>query len=62
MNSEPATQTVTSDAGRAAFIRSQIPKDGLFAGLDWRVSPAPFPLGKQQAEELESLGRVLLQF
>jgi hypothetical protein len=49
-------------AGRAAFIRSQIPPGGLFAGLDWRISPEPFPIGEKLAEEIESLGRVLLQF
>ena len=39
-----------------------MPAEGLFAGHDWRVSPAPFQLGSALAEELESLGRVLLQF
>lgn len=34
----------------------------MFAGQDWRISPAPFPLGVRLAKELESLGRVLLQF
>src|ERR1035437_9332178 len=46
----------------ATFIRDQIPAGGLFAGLDWRISPAPFPLGENLAKEIESLGRVLLQF
>jgi hypothetical protein len=39
-----------------------MPKEGLFAGHEWRVSPVPFKLGPELAEELESLGRVLLQF
>jgi len=46
----------------AHFVRGQIPKSGLFAGLDWRISPEPFPLGENLAEEIESLGWVLLQF
>jgi len=46
----------------AKFIRDSLPPGGLFAGLDWRVSPAPFPLGENLAREIESLGRVLLQF
>jgi len=50
------------DADRARFIRSQIPPGGLFAGLDWRISPGPFPLDENLAKEIESLGRVLLQF
>jgi hypothetical protein len=49
-------------AERAKFIREQIPAGGLFAGLNWRTSPAPFPLGENLAKEIESLGRVLLQF
>ncbi|HTV76605.1 MAG TPA: hypothetical protein VMD57_06345, partial [Candidatus Baltobacteraceae bacterium] len=51
-----------SPAERAKFIREQIPAGGLFAGLNWRISPEPFPLGENLAKEIESLGRVLLQF
>jgi len=46
----------------AKFIRDSIPTGGLFAGLEWKISPAPFPLGENLAKEIESLGRVLLQF
>jgi hypothetical protein len=49
-------------AARAGLVRSRIPPGGLFAGLDWRISPEPFPIGEKLAEEIESLGRVLLQF
>jgi hypothetical protein len=49
-------------AGRAALVRSQIPPGGLFAGLDWRISPEPFPIGGNLAKEIELLGRMLLQF
>lgn len=49
-------------ADAAHFVRGQIPGGGLFAGLDWRISPEPFPLGENLAREIESLGRVLLQF
>ena len=51
-----------SAADVAHFVREQIPAGGLFAGLDWRISPEPFPLGENLAKEIESLGRVLLQF
>ena len=57
-----SAENFSSDAERAKFIREQIPANGLFAGLDWRISPAPFPLGENLAKEIESLGRVLLQF
>jgi hypothetical protein len=53
---------LTLPADKARFVRDQIPAGGLFAGLDWRISPAPFPLGESLAKEIESLGRVLLQF
>ena len=46
----------------ALRVRQAQPHAGLFAGLDWRTSPAPFRLGPKLANELESLGRVLLQF
>jgi hypothetical protein len=51
-----------SAADAARFVREQLPAEGLFAGLNWRISPAPFPLGEKLAKEIESLGRVLLQF
>ncbi len=46
----------------ARFIRQQLPAAGLFAGLKWRIAPEPFPLTPVLAREIESLGRVLLQF
>ena len=46
----------------AEQVRSQIPEGGLFAGLDWRIAQRPFPLEAKLAKELETLGRVLLQF
>ncbi len=49
-------------AAQARFIRDALPPGGLFAGQEWRISPTPFPLGQQLAQEIESLGRVLLQF
>jgi hypothetical protein len=59
----PVTGTNSlSAAGRAQFVRERIPAEGLFAGLDWRISPDPFPLGPKLVKELDSLGRVLLQF
>jgi hypothetical protein len=53
---------VISPAEKAGFIRDSLPPGGLFAGQEWRISPAPFPLGENLAKEIESLGRVLLQF
>ena len=51
-----------SAAGRAQHVHDRRPAEGLFAGLDWRISPDPFPLGSDLVQELETLGRVLLHF
>jgi hypothetical protein len=53
---------LTSPADKARFVREQIPANGLLAGLEWRISPEPFALSENLAKEIESLGRVLLQF
>lgn len=47
---------------RARFVRAQMPASGLFAGHQWRVSPQPFRLAPALAKDIESLGRVFLQF
>ena len=54
------TNLSPTDAARR--IRAALPETGLFAGHAWRIAPAPFALGAELARELESLGRVLLQF
>lgn len=51
-----------SPAEKAGFVKSHLPEGGLFFGHDWRISPCPFPLGKELVEELTGLGRLLLQF
>jgi hypothetical protein len=49
-------------ATAATAVRDALPPGGLFADRHWRISPTPFALGANLAKELESLGRVLLQF
>jgi hypothetical protein len=51
-----------SGAEIARFVREQQPAEGLFAGHEWRVATGPFPLGQAVAGEIDSLGRILLQF
>ena len=58
----PLAATEQSAAERARLVRARFPAEGLFAGHEWRISPAPFQLSAQLAQELETLGRVLLQF
>ncbi len=53
---------MNSPEQNAKFIRDSLPPGGLFAGMEWKISPTPFPLGENLAKEIESLGRVLLQF
>src|SRR5512133_2235908 len=52
----------SSAVSRARFVREHMPAEGLFAGHEWRVSPGPLPLSPAVAQDIESLGRVLLQF
>jgi hypothetical protein len=59
---EPDAPAAALGTETARLVREQLPGEGLFAGHDWRISPAPFALGPQLAGELDSLGRVLLQF
>ncbi len=53
---------MNSPASAAKAIHDALPSGGLFADQHWRISPAPFALGPELAKELDSLGRVLLQF
>lgn len=53
---------MSSPESAATAIRAALPPGGLFADQHWRISPAPFALGPELAKEIESLGRVLLQF
>src|SRR6516164_6719518 len=63
MNVTPVeAPTELSPRERAEAVRRALPQEGLFAGHEWRISPAPFPLSPALVHELESLGRVLLQF
>jgi len=57
-----ASPSSAAAAKAAQFIRNAMPPGGLFAGQEWRISPTPFPLGENLAKEIESLGRILLQF
>lgn len=43
-------------------MRGRLPRQGLFAGHEWRISPEPFRLGERMAQDLTRLGRVLLKF
>ena len=59
MSDKPPT---TAAEAKAQFIRNALPQDGLFFGQEWRISPTPFALGQELADELAGLGRLLLQF
>lgn len=61
MNTATALPT-TGAADRARAIRDSLPQGSLFDGHDWRVSPTSFQLAPEIAKEIDSLGRVLLQF
>ncbi len=55
--------TASTDlVAKARFVRAHLPTAGLFSGHEWRVSPCPFRLEAKLAEQLDGLGRLLLQF
>ena len=43
-------------AQKAQFVRLQLPKEGLFAGQQWRISPNPLPLSPKDCGGVEYLG------
>jgi len=47
---------------KAQLIRDAVPKDGLFADKDWLISPEPFSISDEFADELEKLGHRLQLF
>ncbi len=53
---------MTSAYEQSSFVRDRLPAGGLFADQSWHISPTPFVLEPAVAGQLESLGRVLLQF
>lgn len=62
MSDTPGKDSKELARERSRRIRQALPPEGLFAGQTWRISPAPFPLGDTITQEIETLGRVLLQF
>src|SRR5437764_7271479 len=51
-----------ADPNKLASIRSALPKEGLFAEKDFLLSPDPFSIEENFAQELEQLGHRLFVF
>ena len=45
-----------------AAVQKAIPREGLFAGKDWRLSPEAFPLSPKTFRQLERIGPLLHRF
>lgn len=56
------TVSATSPRERAKEIRAEMPRGGLFAEKEWRISPEPFVLSKKEVKELQKLGPILHRF
>ena len=56
------TPAQLSPQQRVERIREQLPPGGLFLDQEWQIAPSPFALTAEVRAELETLGRVLLQF
>lgn len=50
------------EADKLTTIRAALPEAGLFAEMDWLVSPEPFPIEAKFAKDLERLGHQLVVF
>jgi len=53
---------MTRPADRVEAIRAAVPAHGIFADKDWLVSPEPFSISEEFADDLEKLGHRLLLF
>lgn len=58
----PSPALVEFQSQRARRVRESLPAGGLFADQHWRIAVEPFALSPAVAKEIETLGRVLLQF
>jgi hypothetical protein len=54
--------TTATPSQRTQYVRDQLPGQGLFAGMTWRISPEAFPLSPDIITRLEALGPHLLAF
>ena len=61
-NSDVTKEPQLTSEQRIERIRESIPRGGLFLDQEWQIAPDPFPLTPEIRRELETLGRVLLQF
>ena len=61
-DSDVTTELQLSPSERVERIRRSIPSGGLFLEQEWQIAPEPFALAPEIRSELETLGRVLLQF
>src|SRR4051794_35385089 len=61
-NSDVTTEAQLSPGERVERIRRSIPSGGLFLEQEWQIAPDAFALAPEVRGELETLGRVLLQF
>ncbi len=57
-----APPPMTDPHRKAERIRAALPRGGLFAEKEWRISPEPFVLSPAEARRLEALGPLLLRF
>src|SRR2546426_3604414 len=61
-DSDVTTEAQLSPHEKVERIRRSIPVGGLFLEQEWQIAPSPFALAPEIRAELETLGRVLLQF
>lgn len=60
--SKPASSPSPSPEEAVTAIQAAFPRQGLFAGKEWRLSPRGFPLSPKTFRQLERLGGLLHRF
>lgn len=51
-----------NDLEKSKYIHANLPKEGLFAGKSWRISPNPFRLPEKVLLQIQQLGPILVDF
>jgi hypothetical protein len=51
-----------NDLEKSKYIHANLPKEGLFAGKSWRISPQPFELPQKVLSQIHKLGPILFDF
>ncbi len=61
-NAQAKPPEVDSPQAKVTALQQAFPKQGLFSGKHWRLSPRAFPLSPKTVRQLEHIGPLLHRF